>query len=209
MTDTILHSDPKPKHKAATLTPLSLIATGVGDEGVSLYIGNSDGARDVATLAQLGITTVINCAVNLDINYVSDPVDPAQSGKCAVGHAPIRSYKIGLIDGHGNPGRMMLAGYYILDGALKQVMPDRSSYPNRARGHVLVHCRGGRSRSVALASLYLSKTQPDQFPTLDDAIAHVRKMRALPPDEWFETPKPMLIEAARLASAAIDDLEGL
>ena len=150
MTDTILYSDPKPMHKAATLTPLSLIATGVGDEGVSLYIGNSDGARDVATLVQLGITTVINCAVNLDINYVSDPVDPAQSGKCAVGHAPIRSYKIGLIDGHGNPGRMMLAGYYILDGALKQVMPDRSSYPNRARGHVLVHCRGGRSRSVAL-----------------------------------------------------------
>ena len=32
-------------------------------------------------------------------------------------------------------------------------------------------------------------------------------MRALPPDEWFETPKPMLIEAARQASAAIDHLE--
>lgn len=207
MTDTILSADPKPKHKAAPLMPLSLIATGVGEEGVSLYIGNSDGARDVATLAQLGITTVINCAVNLDINYVANPVDAAEPGKCAVGHAPIRSYKIGLIDGHGNPGRMMLAGYYILDGALKQVMPDRSSYPNRARGHVLVHCRGGRSRSVALTALYLHKVQADQYPTLEDAIAHVRKMRALPPDEWYETPKPMLIEAARLASSAIDHLE--
>lgn len=207
MTDALFHSDPKPKKQAATLTPLSLIATGVGADGVSLYIGNSDGARDVARLADLGITTVINCAVNLDINYVADPVDPAAPGKCAVGHAPIRSYKIGLIDGNGNPGRMMLAGFYILDGALKQVMPERSSYPNRARGHVLVHCRGGRSRSVALTALYLHKTQPDGFPTLDDAIAHVRKMRALPPDEWYETPKPMLIEAARQAAAAIDHLE--
>lgn len=208
MSDAIIHMDPKPKHKAATLTPLSLIATGVGDDRVSLYIGNSDGARDVETLLKMGITTVVNCAVNLDINYVANPVDPMQPGKCAVGHAPIRSYKIGLIDGNGNPGRMMLAGYYILDGALKQVMPDRSSYPNRERGHVLVHCRGGRSRSVALTALFLHKSQTRLFPTLDDAIAHVRKMRALPPDEWYETPKPMLIEAARQASAAIDHLEG-
>jgi hypothetical protein len=162
----------------------------------------------VALLAENGITTVVNCAVNLDINYVTDVLEPSEPGKCLVGHAAVRSYKIGLIDGHGNPGRMMLAGYYILDGALKQVMPERSSYPNRKRGNVLVHCRGGRSRSVALAALYLHKSHPEQYPTLDAAIAHVRDRRQLPPDEWFETPKPMLIEAARHASEAIDLLEG-
>ncbi|MEY4984049.1 MAG: hypothetical protein RIR62_2315 [Pseudomonadota bacterium] len=152
---------------------------------------------------------VVNCAVNLDINYVADPLIPAEPGKCAVGHAPVRSYKIGLIDGPGNPVNMLLAGYYILDGALKQVLPERFSYPNRQRGHVLVHCRGGRSRSIALAALFLHKAQPELFPTLDHAIDHARLQRGLPEDEFYKAPKPVLIEAARKASAAIDLLEGL
>lgn len=187
---------------------ISLIASNVGEDKVSLFIGDSDGARDVDLLLENGITTVVNCAVNLDFNYVLEPALAAAPGKAAVGHAPIRTYKIGLIDGDGNPGRMMLAGYYILDGALKQQLPDRPSYPNRQRGNVLVHCRGGRSRSVALVALYLFRNQPDQFPSLDDALAHVRTHRQLRADEWFETPKPMLIEAARQASSAIDLLEG-
>lgn len=188
---------------------ISLIATGLGEDGISLYIGGSDGARDVALLEAHGITTVINCAVNLDINYVTEPTEPAEPGKCAVGHGAVRSYKIGLIDGDGNPGRMMLAGYYILDGALKQVMPERASYPHRKRGNVLVHCRGGRSRSVALTALYLFRNQPEHFATLDDALTHVRIARELREDEWFETPKPMLVEAARRAAEAIDLLEGI
>jgi hypothetical protein len=157
----------------------------------------------------MGITTVVNCAVNLDINYVANPLVPAEPGKCAVGNAPIRCYKIGLIDGPGNPGNMILAGFYILDGAMKQVMPERISYPNQQRGHVLVHCRGGRSRSIALAALFLHKSQPQQYPTLDDAIAHVRAKRGVPADEWYKAPKAVLIEAARRASVAIDQLEGL
>ena len=205
----LLDADPKDRKVSVPLTPLSLISTGIGADGISLYVGNSDGARDVVTLAQTGITLVVNCAVNLDINYVEDPLVPGEPGKGAVGHAPVRSYKIGLIDGPGNPSRMMLAGYYILDGALKQVLPERISYPNRKRGHVLVHCRGGRSRSIALAALFLHRAQNDQFPTLDAAIDHVRKMRGVPEDEWYKAPKPMLIEAARQASAAIDQLEGL
>jgi hypothetical protein len=205
----LLDADPKDKKPSVPLPPLSLISTGIGADGISLYVGNADGARDVVTLAKTGITVVVNCAVNLDINYVADPTVPAEPGKCAVGNAPIRSYKIGLIDGPGNPVHMMLAGYYILDGALKQVLPERISYPNRARGHVLVHCRGGRSRSIALAALFLHKVQPDQFPTLELAIDHARKMRGLPEDEYYKAPKPVLIEAARKASAAIDQLEGL
>lgn len=187
---------------------ISLIETGLGEDGVSLFIGGSDGARDIALLTAHGITTVVNCAVNLDFNYVAEPAQSGEPGKVAAGHGVVRAYKIGLIDGDGNPERMMLAGYYILDGALKQVMPEKLSYPHRERGNVLVHCRGGRSRSVALTALYLHKNLPQRYPTLDDALAHVRCKRELQPDEWFETPKPMLVEAARRAAHAIDILEG-
>jgi hypothetical protein len=102
---------------------------------------------------------------------------------------------------------MLVAGYYILDGAMNQTMPDRPSYPHRRPGNVLVHCRGGRSRSVALVALYPHRQQPDQYPSLDDAIRHVRIQRELHKDEWFETPKPVLIEAARYAAKAIAMLE--
>lgn len=187
---------------------ISHITDGLGDDQVSLYIGGSDGARDLDLLREHSISTVVNCAVNLDFNYVLDPILDAEPGKVATGFGAIRSYKIGLIDGDGNPSRMMLAGYYILDGALKQKLPERATYPNRERGNILVHCRGGRSRSVALTALYLSKNQPQNFASLDDALAHVRARRELRRDEWFETPKPMLVEAARRASEAIDLLEG-
>lgn len=187
---------------------ISLIATDLGEDKVSLYIGGSDGARDLDLLRAHSISTVVNCAVNLDFNYVVDPVLDAEPGKVATGFGAIRAYKVGLIDGDGNPSRMMLAGYYILDGALKQRLPERATYPNRERGNILVHCRGGRSRSVALTALYLSKNQKDKFPTFDAALAHVRDKRELRRDEWFETPKPMLVEAARQAGLAIDSLEG-
>jgi len=39
------------------------------------------------------------------------------------------------------------------------------------------------------------------------AIAHVREKRELHPDEWFSAPKPMLIEAARLAADVMRDLK--
>ncbi len=38
-------------------------------------------------------------------------------------------------------------------------------------------------------------------------MAAIRTRRQLMPDEWFETPKPMLYEAARRASAWIDMIE--
>jgi hypothetical protein len=187
---------------------ISLIATDLGEDKVSLYIGGSDGARDLALLREHAISTVVNCAVNLDFNYVLDPVLEADQDRVATGFGAIRAYKIGLIDGDGNPSRMMLAGYYILDGALKQKLPERASYPNRERGNILVHCRGGRSRSVALVALYLSKNQPERFASFDEALDHVRTRRELRRDEWFEAPKPMLVEAARRAGEAIDLLEG-
>ena len=85
--------------------------------------------------------------------------------------------------------------------------PNRHTYPHRRRGSVLLHCRGGRSRSVILASLYIHIRMPDRFPSLEAAIDHLRVARELHPDEWDETPKPMLTEAARHAATWIRRIE--
>ncbi len=119
----------------------------------------------------------------------------------------MRYYKLGLVDGEGNPETMMLASFYLLRGAFSQKLPERPSYPRRDQGNVLVNCRAGRSRSVALVSLFLHVEMPEKFPTLDIAIDHVRSRRELRQDEWFETPKPMLVEAARRARDWIARIE--
>lgn len=185
---------------------ISLIAKGIGPDNVDLYIGGADGARNIELLAENNITTVVNCAVNLDIDYVTDPLLSEDGAKRASGPAPVRTYKIGMVDGAGNPEKMILGGYYILESALSQTWPNKPSYPRRERGNILVHCRGGRSRSVALVALYLHYNDPEQFPTLYDALRLIREKRELRPDEWHETPKPMLTEAALRAAKAIDIL---
>ena len=190
------------KHKK-----ISLIETGLGLDECSIYIGGTAAARDVALLRELNITIVVNCAVNLDINYVTDPVEAADGDKCAHGVGPVRVFKLGLVDGHGNAEDMMLAAYFLLDGAIRQIVPEKPSYPRRAKGNVLVHCRGGRSRSTALVSLYLHLHRPEKFPTLDCALAHVRKRRGLHPDEWFSAPKPVLIESAQSAAQKLRKLK--
>jgi hypothetical protein len=144
---------------------------------------------------------VVNCAVNSDINYPLERAAPGDGELCPAGVGTVRYYKLGLVDGPGNPETMMLAGYYLLLGAVCQTQPERDSYPRRERGHVLVHCRGGRSRSVALVARYLHKHQPARFSDLEVALAHIRRHRELAPDEWFETPKPMLFDAAKAAAA--------
>ncbi|WP_323006589.1 dual specificity protein phosphatase [Pseudorhodobacter sp.] len=187
--------------------PISLIEKNVTPYGVSLYIGGRDGASDLDLLRAHGITTVVNCAVNLDFNLVSDEgrdLTGAAEGAVTFGQGALRYYKIGLVDGHGNPATMMLAGYYILRSALVQELPDRPSYPHRAKGNVLLNCRGGRSRSVSLGALFLHRAMPETYPTLDAAIQHVQRKRELRPDEWFEAPKPVLVDAARQASKWID-----
>ncbi|MBL8831415.1 MAG: dual specificity protein phosphatase family protein [Rhodospirillales bacterium] len=175
---------------------ISLIVEGLKPHGAKLYIGDTDAARDLPLLREHGIAVVINCAVNLDINYVADPAHPGTETLFAAGTGPIRAYKLGLIDGPGNPITMLLAGYYLMSGAMRQEFPDKPSYPRRERGNILVHCRGGRSRSVALVALYLHIELPGRFPTMDSAIAHIRQYRELHPDEWFETPNPLLLAAA-------------
>jgi hypothetical protein len=145
--------------------------------------------------------------VNLDFNYVTEPAVEANQSQIGHGAGAIRYYKLGLIDGPGNPETMMLAGYYLLQGAFSQILPERPSYPRRERGNVLVNCRGGRSRSVTLVALFLHHAMPEMFSTLDIALDHVRTRRQLRPDEWFEAPKPMLIASARKASEWISRID--
>lgn len=176
--------------------PISLVYENLPGFGVDLYVGGREGASDVPLLRENGISTVLNCAVNLDFNYVAAPDEISHDSRVGYGPAPIRYYKLGIVDGPGNPDTMLLAGYYQLLGALQQVLPEKPSYPMRERGNVLVNCRAGRSRSVVLAALLLHLQIPEEFPTLDAAIGHIRVKRELRPDEWHETPKPMLIAAA-------------
>ena len=194
---------------AIPLPSLSLIARGLDPHGADLYIGGTAAARDVDLLRRHDISTVVNTAVNVDVNYVAAPGDGGGAGEsnavCRAGFAPFRVFKLGLVDGENPPG-MMLGGYCILHGALRQTMPHKESYPPQARGNVLVHCREGRSRSVALAALYLHLQDPTRFPELEDAVAAVRAKRGLPPEEWFEAPNKEMIDAATEAARAIRSL---
>lgn len=75
---------------------ISLIAEGLGPHNAALYIGGSDGASDLGLLRRHSITTVVNCAVNLDINLVQAMAE--EGDKRAVGYGDIRYYKLGLIE---------------------------------------------------------------------------------------------------------------
>ena len=176
---------------------LSLIAQGLDPYGADLFIGGTAAASDFHLLRRHGISTVVNCTVNLDVNYVAGPDEGDANGDpnalSRSGTAPFRVFKLGLVDGE-NPRGMMLGGYYILHGALHQTLPEKQSYPIREQGNVLVHCRGGRSHSVALVALYLHLQDPIRFPELEDAIAVVREKRKLHPDEVL----PGILPATRL-----------
>lgn len=187
--------------------PISRVYENLPGYGVDLYVGGREGASDLPLLQANGITTVLNCAVNLDFNYVPTPDWVSPDNGVGYGAALIRYYKLGIVDGPGNPETMMLAGYYQLRGALDQILPDKPTYPLRERGNMLVNCRAGRSRSVVLVSLFLHLQLPGEFPTLDAAIAHVREKRELRPDEWHETPKPSLIATAEQAAGWVHLVE--
>ncbi|MGN7751125.1 dual specificity protein phosphatase family protein [Sinorhizobium sp. 22678] len=189
-----------PQSTDAELPKLSLVYDKHPLYGVDLFISGKEGASDLDLLRRNGVTTVVNCAVNLDFNYVrqADLVSDHQGS--AYGPGEIRYYKIGLIDGSGNPDTQMVAAYYILRAALEQILPEKPSYPRRERGNVLVNCRGGRSRSVIVMALFLHLTLPSEFSTLAGAIAHIRERRQLARAEWYKAPKPVLIQAAARAA---------
>ncbi|MFS2224646.1 inositol monophosphatase family protein [Pantoea sp. B65] len=182
-----------------TRPAISLIESDFPGWGMDIWIGGADGVSDLALLEQHGIKTVINCAVNLDIDWVVTPEAGRSAHQLNHGAAAIRYYKLGLVDGAGNAPAMLHAGYQLMRCALLQQIPEKPSYRNRERGNILVNCRGGRSRSVALVALFMHLECPQRYPTLAAAIAHIHAKRQLHADEWHETPKPELVALAQHA----------
>ena len=74
----------------------SLIEPVVPRYGAGLHVGRMEGAGDPGLLAAHGITTVVNCAVNLDIGYVAAPFPEADS---RVDAAPYAARWIAMVDG--------------------------------------------------------------------------------------------------------------
>ncbi len=184
--------------------PMNLILQGTAVGDPDFYLGGMDAAADIGYLQEHGVGTVLNCAINADIDYVETPYDPvARAELNAYGYSPVRYYKLGLVDGPGNPPEMMLAGYYLLCGIVGQSMPNKPSYPNQTRGNILVNCRAGRSRSIGLLSLYLHLQHPGRFPKLEDALGHVRAAREIRKDEFFDAPNKDMIEAIETAAAMV------
>ena len=175
----------------AALEPLTHLADGIGVDNVSLFIGDQIGASDDNLLRQHKIINVLNCAVNCDINYVDETLDIKPGGTNRVfGYAPFRTAKIGMIDGDGNDPILMFAAVHLLHGMLHQTFPEKKSYPVRLPGNVLIHCRGGRSRSVAVAALYLNHMFPGRWPNLNDLIDEIRRKRGIPLNEFDRVPTP-------------------
>ncbi|KZN13676.1 hypothetical protein [Marinomonas sp. TW1] len=189
--------------------PMSLIVQNIDGYHVDVYLGGSVGAADHQLHQQHNIKVIFNCAVNLDIDFASTTDQKHQPPLLNFGTGHVRYYKIGLIDGPGNPPEMLLSGYYLLRAALRQRMPEKASYPVKEQGNLLIHCRGGRSRSVALLALFLHLEYPQTYPNLQSAIDLIRDKRALHPDEWHETPKPALIHAAEQAASMAKHLQSM
>ena len=64
---------------------LNLIAEDVGDHGAHVFVGDRYAASDVELLAENGITAVLNCAYDLDVNYVAE-----HAGGTVVGQETVR-----------------------------------------------------------------------------------------------------------------------
>ena len=141
-------------------------------KGVTLFIGNLPGALSADLLHRHGITTTLNVALNID----PAPLTLADG-------IEVRRQKVGLIDGAGNSPAHLLSAVLAMAGSLDQASPGKENYPPHRRGNVLVHCRGGRSRSATVIAAYLHLSDRDRFPDFDAVIADIRKRRNLGPDQ--------------------------
>ncbi len=148
------------------------IARGFGPCGAALFLGCERAANDGDRLLAAGITTTLTVAVNADPHAL-----------VLADGTPLRRFKVGLIDGPGNPVDLLLAAVLTLDATFALPSPGKPEYPPHRAGNVLVHCRGGRSRSTTVAALFLSVTRPEAWPDFDAALAHVRFVRGLDPND--------------------------
>lgn len=159
-----------------------------GSHGLTLFIGNRVAAENPALLQANNITSTMNLAVNIDIAPLSLP-DGTR----------VRRTHIGLIDGPGNTPEHLLAAAFAISGIVEQESPGKPHYPAHRRGNLLVHCRGGRSRSATAIALYLHMHHPDRFQTIEAAVDHVRRVRGLDTTQ----PQPAMLEMVRAACGMI------
>lgn len=160
------------------------VAGPCGPHGATLFIGNRIAAADPVLLLSQGITSTMNLAVNIEMAPLA-----LGDGTC------VRRTHIGLIDGPGNTPNHLLSAVLALDGILGQASPGKAHYPRHRAGNILVHCRGGRSRSATVIALYLHLAQPTRFPSLDAALDHIRAIRKLDGSQ----PAASIIALARMA----------
>ncbi len=140
----------------------------VGPYDATVFLGNGPAASDGELLAAQGITCALNVAVNLPLAPLTLP-----DGML------LRRSHVGLIDGRGNTAPHLLAAMLALAGLLTQDSPGKPSYPAHRPGNILVHCRGGRSRAVAVLALFLHLALTERYPTLKNAFDHLRAVRGL------------------------------
>lgn len=155
--------------------------------GPGLFLGNFTAASDAASLARNGITQTLNLAVNID----SLPLTLMDG-------TVIRRAKIGLIDGPGNHPAHLAAAVLAIEGMLAQAAPGKPSYPDHRRGALLVHCRGGRSRSVAALALWMVRSEPGAWAEATDAVETLRRLRGLGPEQPNGAMLDSMQAAARL-----------
>lgn len=154
-----------------------------------LWLGNQVAAENGPALGRAGITQTLNLAVNIDVPPLVQPDGTV-----------VRRAKVGLIDGEGNTAAHLAAAVLAISGMAGQKAPGKPTYPDHRNGGILVHCRGGRSRSVIALALHLYLTDP-AFPTLDDAIATLQRLRALPPRQPAQALRTLALETLDLLGA--------
>lgn len=134
-----------------------------------LWLGNLAAACDAETLVRRGIAQTLNLAVNADVPPLTLPDG-----------AVLRRAKIGLIDGPGDAPVHLVAAALAISGMRAQAAPGKPSYPDHRPGGLLVHCRGGRSRSVVAVALHLARIGGGDWRM---EIARLRALRGLDPNQ--------------------------
>lgn len=157
-----------------------------GPHRKTLYLGNLAAAEDAASLDAAGITETLNVSINIFPGPLA-----LKDG------TQIRRYQIGLIDGAGNDPHLLAAAVLTLEGLMNGYVPAKPHYPQHRKGNILIHCRGGRSRSVTVLALWLARQLPQQFTNFDAAVAFLRQLRGLS----HTHPLPPMLQLAAAAQA--------
>nr|WP_272214589.1 hypothetical protein [Marinicella sp. W31]MDC2880215.1 hypothetical protein [Marinicella sp. W31] len=147
------------------------VIEGFGPHRKTLYLGNLAAAEDSECLMDAAITETLNVSINIFPGPLILPDG-----------VHVRRYQIGMIDGAGNSPYLMAAAVNTVQGLMSGYVPAKPHYPKHRNGHVLVHCRGGRSRSVTVIALWLSAFAGERFGSFRAALAHLRSCA-----DWTKT----------------------